>query len=372
MKHTDEYLKEIFSKKLGEHESHVPNELWNNIASQLPQATTAANSAGVAAKAISAKLVWTAAVVAVTVASVVTYLVVKNDSPESVKAQTSEPAVSAQNPTSNQKNDSSSTENLTIEAEKPAITEQNNGLKNESVAAPSIAKDTQNGLKEKANSVIPHSIPIRSVDEGPIETFIEAPVYNSSNNNSATVSQSAKANDEIETQALTANYTVAPVNKEDLRYFFFPQFTDGKSYTWYFGDGTQSSELSPVHRFEEEGIHQVKLTVTNSSGRTTTSTQSVVVFKPGKIDVPNIFTPNNDGQNDYFDINEKSHNVNIQNVMIMSNSGSVFQTSDAAILWDGNDQQGNPCLPGAYQYFISGTDKEGNPIEKKGSVRLSR
>jgi len=88
LKHTDEYIKEIFSNKLGEYESHVSPELWSNIpelwsniASQLPQAaaTTAASTTAVVAKTVTAKLIWTAAAVALTVASVVTYLTITKE-----------------------------------------------------------------------------------------------------------------------------------------------------------------------------------------------------------------------------------------------------------------------------------------------------
>ena len=63
-------------------------------------------------------------------------------------------------------------------------------------------------------------------------------------------------------------------------------FTDGSSdpdghvvkWYWDFGDGTNSSERNPIHRFPAAGIYPVVLTVTDDNGASNSVTQKVVIF----------------------------------------------------------------------------------------------
>ena len=49
------------------------------------------------------------------------------------------------------------------------------------------------------------------------------------------------------------------------------------SYAWAFGDGTTSTEASPVKTYDEAGVYSVALTVTDDEGNTHTRTQQVEV-----------------------------------------------------------------------------------------------
>lgn len=368
MKHTDEYIKEIFSKKLGEYESHVSPELWSNIASQLPQAaaTNASTTTAVVAKTISAKLIWTAAVVAVTIASVMTYAVVQNNKEENVVVeQINTPTVSPSQET---------TDTTTPAAEvTPSVKADD---KKENATTPATKEKTATPT-DKSNSttskeLVPHSNPMRiDAPSTPAEPVSSNQQNNASSNSSGTTAAVQPQPKEEAKEALTAKFTTAPVNKEDLRYFFMPQFTDGASYLWDFGNGATSTEMSPMYAFEEEGSHQVTLTLEGKDGEKKVIAQTITVYKPGNIVAPNIFTPNGDGDNDFFDVIAKSVNVTIQKIVVMSPSGIVFE-SDGQQLWDGNNAQGIAMPAGEYQFFISGIDKEKNKLEKKGSVTLIR
>lgn len=367
MKHTDEYIKEIFSKKLGEYESHVSPELWSNIASQLPQAaaTTASTTTAVVAKTISAKLIWTAAVVAVIIASVVTYAVVQNNKEENVVAVPSTTQIIS--PTQE------ATANEPAVEVTPSVKADD---KKENATTPATKEKTATPT-DKSNStarkeLTPHSIPMKiDAPSTPVAPVSSNQQNSASSNNSGTTAAVQPQPKEEVKEALTAKFTTAPVNKEDLRYFFMPQFTNGASYLWDFGNGATSSEMSPMYAFEEEGSHQVTLTLEGKDGEKQVIAQTITVFKPGIIVAPNIFTPNGDGDNDFFDVIAKSVNVTIQKIVVMSPSGIVFE-SDGQQLWDGNNAQGIAMPAGEYQFFISGIDKEKNKLEKKGSVTLVR
>lgn len=49
------------------------------------------------------------------------------------------------------------------------------------------------------------------------------------------------------------------------------------SYQWSFGDGKSSSQANPTHTYTENGVYQVKLTVTDSAGGASTATLEIVV-----------------------------------------------------------------------------------------------
>lgn len=57
------------------------------------------------------------------------------------------------------------------------------------------------------------------------------------------------------------------------------------SFLWDFGDGTFSTEESPVHQYQENGIYTVKLTVANNNGSDTFTFSSLIVNMP---DAPKI------------------------------------------------------------------------------------
>jgi len=52
----------------------------------------------------------------------------------------------------------------------------------------------------------------------------------------------------------------------------------GDSYLWNFGDGTTSTDLSPIHSFTDFGTYSVILTVTSSDGCTSAITQEITVL----------------------------------------------------------------------------------------------
>ncbi len=54
--------------------------------------------------------------------------------------------------------------------------------------------------------------------------------------------------------------------------------TDNATYLWDFNDGTTSTEMNPVHTFEQIGCYDVSLTVTDNCGRTSTAMQTICVL----------------------------------------------------------------------------------------------
>jgi PKD repeat protein len=70
------------------------------------------------------------------------------------------------------------------------------------------------------------------------------------------------------------------------------------NYFWTFGDGSSSKEPSPIHEYSKGGSYPIVLNIYNDY----CSSTEVGVVKIDDIKIPNLFTPNQDGKNDCFEI----------------------------------------------------------------------
>ena len=88
-----------------------------------------------------------------------------------------------------------------------------------------------------------------------------------------------------------------------------------------------------------------------------------------EIFVPNTFTPNGDGKNDYFKI--FGNYISTSNMQIYNQWGEMIFTTNDLNGWDGN-AKGKAQPVGVYIYVITVTKQDGTIVNKKGSVNLVR
>lgn len=163
-----------------------------------------------------------------------------------------------------------------------------------------------------------------------------------------------------ETVSRTINRTINDLPNVDFSYdttnqykvFIFKAESGAQNYKWSFGDNrpdTIGIEIS--HTFSASGNYIVKLTSSDENGCVSSISHEVSV-KPSK-DLPNVFTPNGDGRNDFFMIscNEgsrlKLEIFNRWGYKMFSRSGTEN------IVWDGYNPQGTLVSPGTYFYVIT-------------------
>lgn len=88
-----------------------------------------------------------------------------------------------------------------------------------------------------------------------------------------------------------------------------------------------------------------------------------------EIKLPNIVTPNNDGENDLFWINTR--NLLDFSITILNNKNKVvFSSSDPDFKWDGKDQLSNLVPVGTYIYFFFAKDQTGKLISKSSKLEV--
>ena len=86
--------------------------------------------------------------------------------------------------------------------------------------------------------------------------------------------------------------------------------------------------------------------------------------------VPNAFSPNGDGLNDYFTITNSGHEF--EYIRIFNRWGTkVFESNSLNMKWDGR-YKGNDASADSYFWVARTRDKQGNRITHKGTVTIVR
>jgi gliding motility-associated-like protein len=139
------------------------------------------------------------------------------------------------------------------------------------------------------------------------------------------------------------------------------------SYTWY-PSANISCLICPNPYASPTNIQQYGLIV-YQGGCVISDSVIINVILPNNFFIPNAFTPNGDGNNDYFYIDAQS-GVRVVLFEVYDRLGE--KVHEGNIPWDGNFK-GKPCPAGVYVYiFKLGLFGDNTAIMRKGSVTLMR
>ena len=144
------------------------------------------------------------------------------------------------------------------------------------------------------------------------------------------------------------------------------------NFFWEFNGSTYTSS-KPKVSFSEDGMGIALLTVTNDQGCDTTYRDNITVM-PVKLKIPNIFTPNGDGYNDYFEIGygEQGRPINDLNEYFLSHKLVVFNRWGKIVYESDdykNDWDGGKLPDGTYFYVLDCKGYTQN-YNYKGSVMI--
>lgn len=159
-------------------------------------------------------------------------------------------------------------------------------------------------------------------------------------------------------------------NVFNARVQFLDASVNAVSWYWEFGDGFTSTEKNPVHYYNEVGDFTARLTVTNISGCPDTREHEVTV---NPFYIPNAFTPNTDGINDYFFDAGYALDVADFRMLIFNRWGEeVYEADSYSKFWNGLDKDGNQAPQGVYVYKIDVKTRGGKEHTFNGTVTLIR
>ena len=153
--------------------------------------------------------------------------------------------------------------------------------------------------------------------------------------------------------------------------FFDETIGEAVDWSWEFGDGFTSSEIDPIHTFDAPGVYNVRLLVQDASGCTSERIQTLEITEGYRVMLPNAFTPNADGNNDFF--RPKMLGLKKAQFIVYNTWGEViFSTDDMDSKgWNGLIK-GKPAENGNYVYKIIGVSFNGLQVERDGVFALIR
>ena len=149
-----------------------------------------------------------------------------------------------------------------------------------------------------------------------------------------------------------ADFTTNPeVGAPNVNIAFNSNYTTTPG-TWYwnFGDGTLETWQIPTaqHAYTNMGSYSVTHIVESQFGCKDTVVKTILVIK---ITIPNVFTPNGDGLNDFFVIDGIDQMTGTNLVVFNRWGNKVFESNDYKNDWNGND-----ASDGVYYFILTFKD----------------
>ncbi len=121
------------------------------------------------------------------------------------------------------------------------------------------------------------------------------------------------------------------------------------SIKWNFGNGTVSTLVNPICKYTQPGIYTVQLIINDTD--TVKNINFIQVYEFDNIQIPNVFTPNDDQINDEFIVTSSGKSV--LKLSVYTRTGLLVCKRVGKILrWDGRLASGDKALPGIYFYTI--------------------
>ena len=175
------------------------------------------------------------------------------------------------------------------------------------------------------------------------------------------------------------NVVVSPVASFDFNMNECPaiKFNNLSKYAdnfrWQFGDNSSGSSENPSHRYLDTGTYKVSLIAAADGVCADTTVKYIHVQSFVEPEIPNTFSPNNDGINDEFYIKIKNETI-YELTIFDRNSNLIFSSKDKNEKWNGNyKDSAKQCPVGTYFYFlnykIEGQDQSS---VKTGTITLFR
>lgn len=142
--------------------------------------------------------------------------------------------------------------------------------------------------------------------------------------------------------------------------------------TWILNDNEHYFDQSLNFKFVDTGSYPIKLIVNDRFLCTDTLEQFVTVYKDFSLFMPNAFSPNGDGKNEFFGPKGQIHSLESFALIVYDRWGStLFKTNNAEIQWNGRfDNTGKEVPPGVYLYTLKYKVRGKEAVEEKRMVTL--
>lgn len=142
------------------------------------------------------------------------------------------------------------------------------------------------------------------------------------------------------------------------------------SYTWAFGDGDGSFLVNPTHTYTQPGAYEITLIATNQEGCIDSISKWIDIAPERYIYLPNSFTPDGDGLNEYF--YGRFIGLMSARFYIFNRWGEeVFFSDQLNFVWDAS-YEGVPVQDGTYTWYLIYEIEKGIYEDLSGHVNVIR
>lgn len=142
------------------------------------------------------------------------------------------------------------------------------------------------------------------------------------------------------------------------------------SYTWAFGDGNGSFLVNPTHTYTQPGAYEITLIATNQEGCIDSISKWIDIAPERYIYLPNSFTPDGDGLNEYF--YGRFIGLMSARFYIFNRWGEeVFFSDQLNFVWDAS-YEGVPVQDGTYTWYLIYEIEKGIYEDLSGHVNVIR
>jgi gliding motility-associated-like protein len=173
--------------------------------------------------------------------------------------------------------------------------------------------------------------------------------------NGCTFTDSIQVGEPLQVTAafITSPSIPATLDVLNAQMLFTNNSTNATTYLWEFGDGATSPDQNPTYTYTAVGEYCVTLTAMDDNGCTDTAQACFVSVINFEIVIPNTFTPNGDGTNDFFEIVGIGQYPNNRLEVFNRWGNLIYEKDQYNNDWNGtNIKSGEPLPDGGYFYIF--------------------
>lgn len=143
----------------------------------------------------------------------------------------------------------------------------------------------------------------------------------------------------------------------------------GFNYSWTPSSGLDNINI-PNPKAAPSQTTTYTVSISDGAGCTSFRQVTITVLKDNAIFIPNTFSPNDDGKNDYLFVRGNNFS-NIHFVIFDRWGEKIFETSNSLIGWDGT-YKGEKVDPGVFTYVITISYSDKKSVSQAGTITLVR
>jgi gliding motility-associated-like protein len=167
----------------------------------------------------------------------------------------------------------------------------------------------------------------------------------------------------------TALFNIDTLLRKNINYSLDNRSIGSLEWLWTIDDSYQVDMFYPIISFGDTGVHNIHLQATNIFGCSDTISKEVIVADELVYYIPNVFSPNDDGVNDIFNVSIKYFST--YRLLIFNRYGQIIydSTENENEGWDGK-YKGIFVPVGSYVYRFEANDLFGKFYVENNKVNL--